>query len=286
MTQPITRSPHVWNYEEIDAGGEKLRELFKERNIKISEHSALSKLLNQAARLSKEWESRSAANHTRTLVDSGHANRIIQAVIKGASDPGSLECMKRIANKDVDLSQRAASQGKDALWELEFLAMLKSKGVKAHLSEPDIVANFLFDDCSIACKKVYSDEGRAVESQVRAGAKQIERSGRPGIVALNIDDLVPAHVLVKAKTTDAAMDALANLVRSFLDRHQMRVQRFVKDGRIDGIVISVTVPSDIEMSSPNFNQLVQMTLWSLETASIDARARMGQMRIAFKDIIT
>lgn len=283
---PITRSPHVWKYEDIDAGGAKLRELFEQRNIKISELSALSKLLKQATTLSEEWRQGSGANHTRTLVDSGHANRIIQAVISGASDPGSLECMKRIANKDVDLSQRVSSQGKDALWELEFLAMLKSKGVKAYLSEPDIVANFLFDDCSIACKKVYSDAGRAVESQVRSGVKQIERSGRPGMVALNIDDLVPADVLFKAKTTDAAMDVLADLVRAFLDRHQMRLQRFVKDGRIDGILISVTVPSDIEMSSPTFNQLVQMTLWSLETASIDARARIGQMRGFFKDITT
>jgi len=283
MASSTKRSPNVWSYEDIDAGGEALRSIFQDQNIKISEGSTLSKLLRQASRLSNEWRSVELSDHGALLVDAGHANRIIQAVISAADDPGSIPCMRRIAKKDVNLSQRVVSSGKDALWELEFLAMLRSKGIQARLGEPDIVASFLFGEYSVACKKVYSDACRSVEAQLRAGAAQLSRSGRPGIIALNIDDLIPANALMTARTVDAAMQTLEQSAKSFLDKHQPKAERFVKDGRCDGILVSLTVPSDIETSSPTFNQLASMTLWSLETISDQAGARIEHIRAAFQN---
>lgn len=282
----ITRAPQVWKYEDIATGGDTVRALLADRKINLHPNSALSRLLKQATRLSKEWQAGIRATDGRTLMHASNANRVIRAVTAAAEYPESFDCLKRIAGNDMDLSQRAVSQGKDALWEIELFAMLKARSISSRLAEPDIVADFGLGEYSIACKKVYSNEARAVESQIRAGVKQIARSGRPGIVAINVDDLVPADVFVRFKTDKRAMDALAGFNRAFIDLHRPKAQRFLARDGCDGILVSVSVPSEIEQSKPSFNNLVQMTLWSMETASIDSRARLGLMQLYFKDIAT
>ncbi|MDR7009671.1 hypothetical protein [Paraburkholderia strydomiana] len=120
----------------------------------------------------------------------------------------------------MDLSKRPPSQGKDALWELNLLALFRRLGVQAKLLDPpDIVANFGFGEYPIACKKIYSEKG--VEAQMRKGAKQLAPYQGGGLVALNIDDLIPEDVLLKTESAATAGGYLDRLNMSFIERHQM-----------------------------------------------------------------
>jgi hypothetical protein len=272
----VERSDRVWTYQEVSSVVDQAWAALSARGITPHPMSTLAELFNQARKLANNWEScGSDDNYLDRLIDLNHANRIAMAILTVEADPAAVDCLKRVAKNSVDLSKREISQGKDALWEIELLWRLRGRGVKADLRDPlDIVADFGFGSYALACKKVYSEKG--VEMQVRKGAQQIERSGIPGIVAINIDDLAPANSLVAMRKIEDAMDFLASFAKAFLDRHQLRTQRFVLDGRCDGLLVSISTPGDIEMSSPRFNNITQTMLWTLHSASVEAKSRIAK----------
>lgn len=146
---------------------------------------------------------------------------------------------------------------------------------------PDILADFGFGDYALACKKVYSEKG--VDAQMRKGVKQLSAFGGIGLVAFNIDDLVPGNVLLQTRSQTDASDFLANLNRSFIDRHQAKLQRFVIEGRCDGVLVATSVLADIADSSARFNNFLQVTIWTLSEMDVARRSRLDVVRTAFLD---
>jgi len=268
-----TRADVVWTYDEIAERARRTRDFFAEKRIGIHRESALGVLLREAEALASEWSAGTNEGGTRRLIAAAHANRIAEAIDAVRSDANAGECLRRIAGNNVNLSDRSQSHGKNALWELELLARLKRNGFDAKLAEPpDIVIDLDGAPYSIACKKIYSERG--AEAQVRKGVKQLEASGHPGIIAFNLDDLVPAGTLLEAGTLSQARDFMHTFNVEFINRQQPRIQRYIADGRCDGILISTSVPSGIETVSPNFNNHNQTTLWTLNEARLDARGRL------------
>ena len=124
-----------------------------------------------------------------------------------------------IAGNDVNLSGRTRSQGKDHLWELDLLFSLRQRGLSCQLADPpDIVVAMADGTFPIACKKVYSEKG--VEAQMRRGVKQLTGHGAGGLVAFNIDDLVPDDHLLKGKSEGAVFNFLFDFNKAFFERHR------------------------------------------------------------------
>ena len=286
LRQDLSRPDLVWTYEDVARRAEEVRTVLQERGVRIHRDSALSVTLRQAQRLADGWKDASGdpVAGIKMLIGGSDANRVADAVLAVREDADALDCLKRMAGNPVDLSSRSPSQGKDALWELELLALLRRRGATARLLDPpDIIANIGFGDYAIACKKVYSEKG--VEAQVRKGARQVAASGMDGIVAINIDDLAPAQSIIEARTRQQASDRMASFIAAFIDSHRMHIQRFVKDGRCDAIFVSVTVPVDVELSRPRFSSLVQMTVWTLDETSDATRERLRSMRSFFGELL-
>jgi hypothetical protein len=229
----------VWTYREVADRSEAVRAELERRKIRLHRDSALGTLLREAEALAREWDEGTDHGGIRRLMSAAHANRVAETVLTIAGEPGAEECLRRMAGNDMNLSERGPSRGKDALWELDLLSFLRRRSIETVLREPDIVANFGIGDYPIACKKVYSERG--VETQMRKGVHQMSAFGGAGLVAFNIDDLVPADVLMKSPTSLEATNYLAGLNRYFIDRHQRHIQRFVTEQRCDGIIVATTV---------------------------------------------
>lgn len=275
-------SPAVWTYREVADRSEAVRVELERRKIRMHRDSALGTLLRQAETLAKEWDEGVDSGDIRRLVSAAHANRVAETVLTIAGEPEAEECLRRMAGNDMNLSERRPSRGKDALWELDLLSFLRRRSIETVLREPDIVANFGFGDYPIACKKVYSE--KSVETQMRKGVQQMSAFGGTGLVAFNIDDLVPADALMKSQTSTEASDYLAALNKDFIDRHQRHIQRFVTEERCDGIIVATTVLTDIADSSPRFNNHLQLTLWTLEEANSRTRSRIARLREALSAV--
>lgn len=265
-----------FTYADISARSAELRVILAERRVRFHRDSALGKLLRDAERLAKDWEDGRRDQGIRQLVNSAHANRIAEAILEVRSDPDAQQCLLRIAGNDVDLSRRGQSQGKDHLWELDLLLTLRRRGMACELVDPpDIVATLAGASFPIACKKVYSEKG--VEAQMRRGVKQLEGQAG-GLVAFNIDDLVPDDHLLTGRSQEAVSNFLFDFNQAFIERHRFMLQRYVLAGRCDGILVSTSVVADIETLAPRFNLVSESTLWTVEGAGDGARARFAELR--------
>lgn len=268
-----THADMVWTYDEVAERARETRDFFQGKGIRIHRDSALGVLLREADALAHEWRAGTNDGGIDRLIAAAHANRIADAIDAIRSDTNVDECLRRIAGNSVNLSDRSPSQGKDALWEIELLARLRHHGVTANLLDPpDIVIDLDGVMYSVACKKIYSERG--AEAQMSKGVKQVATSGQPGIIALNIDDLVPAGTLLTAKGLDEAKDFMHGFNVDFISRQQPRIQRYIADGRCDGILVSTSIPSGIETVRPSFNNHNHTTLWTLNEARLDARHRI------------
>jgi len=270
---PVVKS----TYSEIFERSQQLREVLADRNVRFHRDSALGRLLRDAETLARQWEAGNREQEFRLLVNAAHANRIAEAILAVRNDPAAQVCLTRIAGNDVNLSNRTQSQGKDHLWELDLFHALRRHGFTGKLVDPpDIVLDLSGSPFPIACKKIYSERG--VEAQMRKGVKQLVGQGRGGLVALNIDDLVPDDTILRSPDRCGASNFLAKFNYDFIERHRRILQRFVKDGRCDGIFFSTSVLADLENSKPRFNLVTESTLWTLDGVDSETQVRIAELR--------
>ncbi|WP_428003679.1 hypothetical protein [Acidovorax sp.] len=265
MTFREDYADQTWTYEEVSKRAMGIRDFFAAARVSVHRDSTLGVLLGEAEALAREWENGRDTGGIARLVAASNMNRIADAIDSIQEDLNALEHLKRIARNDVDLWKRKLSQGKDALWELELLGKLKRNGAQASILEPDIVVELGSERYAIACKKIYSERG--VEAQVRKGVNQIKAAGLPGIVALNLDEMVPAGTLLQAGSLAEAKDFMHAFNVDFITRNRHRIERFMSSGRCKAILCSTSVPSGIETAKPRFNNHTQQTFWTLEKVS-------------------
>jgi hypothetical protein len=275
--QSVDRS----SYKEISDRADRARAIFQTRGVKLHRDSSLGKILRVANELSKSWEKGKRLGGIHEVLGAAQANRVAEAIIAVESEANALESLRRIAGNSMDLMGRSPSQGKDHLWELELRSILHRRGVSAELIDPpDIVATIKDFTVPIACKKVYSEKG--VEAQVRKGVKQVEANGAGGLVALNVDDLLPGDAILKQRDHVSASAWLGVFVRQFIERNRFTFQRYVAQGRCDGILISATCVCDLEEGGPRFTTVTDTTLWSLLNLAPRALERLAALRQALQ----
>lgn len=259
-TAHILSRAWVDTYEEIAAKAQLVRTVFAARGLKIRNGSALSQLLSQADRLSRAWREQRVSG-IQVLCEAAHVNRLADAVSSLPDEPGIQEALKRMAGSVMQPDDRSFSPGKDMLWEVVLLAELRQRGLRAWAGEPDIMVDFGSGDYPIACKKIWSENN--VENQIKKGGKQLAPFGNGGIVALNLDDLIPAGHLVRQPDMAAATDFMSEFNLAFVERHRGVLQRAIVNGRCDGFIISTTANALLTDEETQFNLVSQTSLWHL-----------------------
>lgn len=120
-------------------------------------------------------------------------------------------------------------------------------------------------DAGVACKKLYSEAN--VEKVLSQAIQQIERNCSSGIVALDIEDLLPENAILQVPNSQG-MDARMNAHNdSFMQRHERHLRKYLEPGRAISVVVSSSAIVDILDRSPRFYTARQTTMWNIPNNS-------------------
>lgn len=275
-SQETSTAPReVTTYAQIAAKTNQVRQIYERRGLSLHPLSVLSQYFDKAVQLATAFAEGTKNGSIHDVLAMTHANRISDAILGVANEALAQELLFRIGKKDMDLDLRVPSQGKDALWELELLSFLRRNGAKAWLQEPDIVVSLDGIDYPIACKKVNSEAN--VIDQVRKGCKQLSSFGVGGIVALNIDALVPDNTVLRGQTDQLAGGVLRKLTEDFLDRNILKLQEAIAGEKCDAMIFSVTSPADIATAKPRFNLQNETMFWSVADRNPSGKERLTHL---------
>ncbi|WP_152553220.1 hypothetical protein [Bordetella bronchiseptica] len=292
---PDVGEASVFTYEQVAARVQQIRDVLAKRNVRMRSGSALDQLLRRAEGLNQKWENgtipellaklddsvgkerdafvQSLAQHYRMAADALHVNRLTSAVLTVQDDPSVQQPLQRMASGIMQPDNRKPSQAKDALWEIVLLAHLRDCGLAAKFQDPpDIVMALDGREYPVACKKVWSEEG--VEDHIRKGGKQLRPFENGGVIALNLDDIVPTDSLLCLSNRAAAGQFLDRFNLAFIERHRDLFEQAVMEGRCDGLWISVAAATVLTNDNPSFSLYTHASIWHLKDASAESIARL------------
>ena len=183
-------------YAGIKARALSVVDLFKSHELDPRKSPSLRRLIDLTIAMADSWDSGSKEDVTFThLLAAAQVERIATAVLSAARrEAPSSTFLRNLLTGSLDLLGREQSKAKDTLWELELLRILVGHEIDARLGEPDLSVRFSGAPVGFACKKIYS-EGN-VSKVLSTAVAQIEREGEFGIIALNLDDLLPENAIL------------------------------------------------------------------------------------------
>ena len=237
-----------------------LRTLFDSYGVQLAPNSSVAKLIADAQGASDAWLLNTAIEH-RQLFNAILFDRIADALLPLAGDRSAGRYLQVLSRGDLDLFSRSSSQAKSLLWELELWALLRRRSFNAELSEPDIVVEAEGLRIAIACKKLYSE--RHVQNVLSQAVHQIEPAFDVGIVALNLDDLLPPDVVLRVEDHSAVADRLNSINEQFLREHERHLLKYLNPGRMVGVFVSTSVLADLFRQRIRFNNVRQATIWTV-----------------------
>jgi hypothetical protein len=240
-----------------------IEHLYEASNITLVPTSDLARLIEDAKTLSDSWLMGQVDKHaTSLLFRAGMLDRIADAILP-LSDVSDRTCfLDALQSGTLDLLDRKRSSAKDVLWELELWAVLRRRSFNATLEEPpDIVVTFAESKIGIACKKLYSQ--KHVQNVLSQAVAQIESNFDFGIIAVNIDDLVPANQILRARTHEGMAKYISDLNTRFLIGHERHFRKYLASGRVISALVSTSVLADVYGAPTRFNTARQSTVWTI-----------------------
>jgi hypothetical protein len=237
--------------------------LYGESNVTLAHTSDLARLIADVKTLSDSWLMGQAEKYPITLVfRTGFFDRIADAVLPLRDVPDRARFLDALASGSLDLLERKQSNAKDVLWELELWAILKRRSFNATLEEPpDLIVKFGECRIGIACKKLYSE--KHVQNVLSQAVAQIEASFDFGIVAVNIDDLVPANQILRTPTQETMSQYMSDFNARFLGAHERHFRKYLASGRVISAFVSISVLADVYRAHIRFNNARQSTIWTI-----------------------
>lgn len=239
-----------------------VEQLFLDNNVPLPPGCGLADLVADAAKLSDAWlmDDLQTAN-AQLLFRVSSIDRIADAVLPLTAVPDRRKYLMDFTSGSLDLLQREQSKAKDILWELELWSMLNRRGITTTLHEPDLVAHFEDATVGIACKKLYSENN--VSKVLSEGVGQIEATHKFGILAVNLDDLLPGGKIYQSTTEEVMGKFIREFNAAFLRKHQGPFLRYLRPGRVISAMVSTTLLADLSSHKPQFNVGSQATFWAV-----------------------
>jgi hypothetical protein len=240
-----------------------VRSLFADSAVNVPPSSGLASLIDDAIRMSDWWLTGEAPNISPQMLFRGvQMVRVADAILPLLEVKDRSRYLRLLTVGSLSPFKRVRSQSKDFLWELEAWAYLKRRSIYAVLAEPpDIVVESGADRIGVACKKFYST--RHVQNVLSTGVAQIEKAFEIGIIAVNLDDLLPADTVMRAPTQDAMGEMLTNFNMTFLRNHERHFRKYLSSGRLIAALVSTGGIAEIYQETPRLNTARQSTVWAI-----------------------
>jgi hypothetical protein len=236
--------------------------LFERNGFSIQKSPTIHKLVVDASELSDAWLCNQldqvSLGH---LLSAAQIDRIATAILPLGFSSSAKNILSDMLTGSSDLLDRQQSKAKDTLWELELLHTLRTNSINADIGEPDLIITLNGPSIGVACKKLYSESN--VSKVLSQAVAQIEKGFDFGIVALNIDDLLPPNALLKAPTLEKMSATLTGRIDDFLSTHERHLRRYLEPGRAMSALISCAAIADVTSHKNRFLNARQSTIWHI-----------------------
>jgi hypothetical protein len=247
-------------YLEVKLKVEQMEEVYSRNSILIPNHSDLACLIKNANLFFEKWFGNKNDELTMMMLFKVlYLNRIALAIIQLKDEPLRKKYFEALLSSSLDFIKRKKSTAKDIFWELEVWSFLRKNAIDlVHLHEPpDVVIEFDQSKLGIACKKLYSE--KHVQNVLSEAIQQIENSFEFGIVALNLDDLIPEDKFLKANSYEEIFRILQELNTQFIERHDRHLRKYLSSDRLICAIISTTAPAITDI----LNFVSQKIIWTI-----------------------
>lgn len=259
------------NSKEIKQQIEYIRKTFADSEVAINEASYLNQLL------SRTYENLSEENTPFEIFDALSVNRIYSALLNLENYENKTKYLKDLLSSPLDFMEGTQSHSKNILFELEVAGTLRNKFKETYLDEPDIVVPFDDGNVGIACKKIISEQN--LEKQLSKGVKQIANNDfQFGIVAINIDNLLPRQAVLNAATHQDALNALHKANQEFIDRNSDMFLKYLEQNRIISVLVVSSTIADIENEKPRFNNISASTIWTTPNLQDEHKQKISKFK--------
>jgi hypothetical protein len=245
---------------------ERVERALAERGMPAKPGTSLGMIFSRTRRYCMNAKALTDAEWLVEFPVAAEGQRIAHAIEVALDDPHAQATIRRITTSAVELSDPSRSPGKDALWELDLFRRLQLGGTGVRFGEPDLIVplRHLGLDYSIACKKVYSPS--AIKNALKSGVKQVQKSGRHGVVALSVDYLPP--LALGHLTDDQALEETLKAINQHVLNSNLRLfSHAVGQGRCDGILICKAISVNIRTLNPPRQLCWSTLLWPGAAAS-------------------
>lgn len=249
-------------YLQIKEKAGAIEKMYKDSAVPLPPTCDLANLIADAKILSDSWFMDKLDNTaTNLMFRVSFLDRIADAILPLSNVAGSPRYLKVLTSGSLDLLKRTRSLPKDILWELELWSILQRRSFNSTLVDPpDITVEFEGAIVGISCKKFYSE--RNVEKVLSEAVAQIEATCDFGILAVNIDDLVPPDQILRAPTQQVMGQIIHELNVAFLRRHERHFKKYLASGRVLSVFVSTSLLADIATGT-RFNIAKQATIWTM-----------------------
>jgi len=259
-----------------------LESLYADCNLKLPSTCYLARLIADAKMLSDLW----LTNHSKLdmclLLHGFYVDRIAEAVLPIRSVLERDRYLNLLTCGSLDLLGREKSNAKNCLWELELWSTLCRHGFDAALTEPpDITILFEGSKIGIACKKIYSE--KHVQNVLSQAVSQIESAFELGIVAINLDDLLPAHRILRSATRKTMSRVIRDLNARFFRSHERHFRKYLACGRVIAALVSPSLVVELRQEKPSLNNAGQSTIWIIPGLEPQKEEQANRFRDQFMD---
>lgn len=239
-----------------------LKSLLEANGLSIGKSPTLAKLFNHTMQRSKARNSGTLESIPDEHVQSAaQMERIASAVEVLPTDLDPRPYLVALLDGSINLLDRERSKAKDTLWEIELLRMLRNVGINVQLGEPDLIVEFEGAKIGIACKKLYSEAN--VAKVLSEAISQVEREFEFGIIAVNLDDLLPKTWLPPNATTKSMLSILEGRLFTFMKEHERHLKRYLEPGRAMTALMSCGALADLPSAQPRFLNARQSVAWHI-----------------------
>lgn len=255
-----------------------IEDLYSRSKIKVHSGHQLSSLLSDAKDVVSEWAKGNISDtDMNKFFSTLHIERIYSGIKLLESEQNKDKYLKDLLNGSLNFFDRKISHAKSILWELEAFTKISKVIPGTILDEPDVVVNINQLSIALPCKKIFSESG--VPKVLSNAVSQIEKRHEFGIVAMNIDDLIPEGVLLKAKNFQEAGDKLHARNMEFLGRHERHFLKYLSSSRIVAVLASTSLVTDILEEKPKFNNFSQWAIWTIPGLKTEHAMAINEFRI-------
>jgi hypothetical protein len=240
------------SYKEILESGDIIRRIFSQKKIRIDNRSYINKCLTSAHKLYDSWEKKDYGiikNGTifEILPHALECHRIGTALKWVEKKHGLEEKLKLILKGSIwPYDKFKKNKAKDTAFEVYTMARFEKVGLQPRFEEPDIVFKHGNMEFSIACKFIHSE--RKLATNIKKAVRQIQNSGKLGIIALCIDEISPHKVI---HNSAVHFDIYLNgIFGRFIEKYDTLLNRIIRPKEVIGLIMSYStsiVIKDIDL---------------------------------------